>query len=94
MQEILINSCICIIIYNRLTVTPLMLEIIEAHCPFWNSIRVKDLDLPRAKVGVPYTYFKYLISLYIFSTKQDDWNGAVVNKLHSVKPVLGDWQSS
>ena len=52
------------------------------------------LDLPRAKVGVPYTDFKYLIGQYIFSTWQDDWNGAVVNKLHSVKPVLGDWQSS
>ena len=52
------------------------------------------LDLPCAKVGVPYTDFKYLISQYIFSTWQDDWNGAVVNKLHSVKPVLGDWQSS
>ena len=24
----------------------------------------------------------------------DDLNGAVANKLHSVKPVLGDWQSS
>ena len=52
------------------------------------------LDLPRAKVGVPYTDFKHLIGQYIFSTWQDDWNGAVVNKLHSVKPVLGDWQSS
>ena len=31
---------------------------------------------------------------FIFSTWQDDWNGAVANKLHSVKPVLGDWQSS
>ena len=49
------------------------------------------LDLPRAKVGVPYTDFKYLIGQYIFST---DWNGAVMNKLHSVKPVLGEWQSS
>ena len=47
------------------------------------------LDLLRAKVGVPYTDFKYLISQYIFSTWQDDWNGAVMNK-----PVLGDWQSS
>ena len=27
---------------------------------------------------------------YIFSTWQDDWNGAVANRLHSVKPVLGD----
>ena len=52
------------------------------------------LDLPRAKVGVQYTDFKYLIGQYIFSTWQDDWNGAVMNKLHSVKPVLGDWQSS
>ena len=52
------------------------------------------LDLPRIKVGVPYTDFKHLISQYIFSPWQVDWNGAVANKLHSVKPVLGDWQSS
>ena len=41
-----------------------------------------------------YTDFKHLISQYIVSTWQDDWNGAVMNKLHSVKLVLGDWQSS
>ena len=52
------------------------------------------LDLPRDKVGVPYTDFKYLISQYIFSTWQHDWNDAVVNKFHSVKPVLGAWQCS
>ena len=52
------------------------------------------LGLPRTKVGVPYTDFKHVISQYIFSTWQDDWNGAVANKLHSVKTVLGDWQSS
>ena len=52
------------------------------------------LDLPHAQVGVPYTDFKLLISQCIFSTWQDDWNGAVANRLHSVKPVLGDWQSS
>ena len=45
-------------------------------------------------VGVPYNDFKHCISQYIISTWQDDWNGAVANKLHSVKPVLGDWQSS
>ena len=59
-----------------------------------DSAAKSALDLPRAKVGVLYTDFKYLISQYIFSTWQDDWNGAVMNKLHSVKPVLGDWQSS
>ena len=39
--------------------------------------------------GVPYNDFKHCISQYILSTWQDNWNGAVVNKLHSVKPVLG-----
>ena len=59
-----------------------------------NSAAKSALDLPRANVGVPYTDFKHLISHYIFSTWQDDWNGAVMNKLHSVTPVLGDWQST
>ena len=44
------------------------------------------LDLPCTKVGVPYSDFKQ----YIISTWQDDWNGVVANKLHSVKLVLGD----
>ena len=57
------------------------------------SAAKSDLDLPQAQVGVPYTDFKHLISQYIFSTGQDDWYGAVANKLHSVKPVLEDWLS-
>ena len=56
-----------------------------------DSAAKSALDLPH---GVPYTDFKHLISQYIFSTWQDDWNGAVANKLNYVKPVLGDWQSS
>ena len=52
------------------------------------------LELPCTKVGVPYNDFKHCINQYIFFTWQDDWNGAILNKLHSVKPVLGDWQSS
>ena len=59
-----------------------------------DSAAKSALDLPCAKVGVPYTDFNHLISQYIFSTWQDDWNGAVMNKLHFDKPVLGDWQSS
>ena len=58
-----------------------------------DSAAKSALDLPHAQVGVPHTDFKLLISQYIFSTWQDDWNGAVANRLHSVKPVLGDWQS-
>ena len=63
---------------------------------FTDSAAKSALDLPHAQVGVPYTDFKHLISqyMYIFSTWQDDWNGAVANKFHSVKPALGDWQSS
>ena len=48
------------------------------------------LDLHR----VPYSDFKHKIHHYILSPWQDDWNGAVANKLLSVKPVLGDWQTS
>ena len=36
-----------------------------------DSAAKSALDLPRAKVGVPYTDFKYLISQYIFSTWQE-----------------------
>ena len=49
-----------------------------------DSAAKSALDLPRAKVGVPYTDLNYIINQYIFSTWQDDWNGAVANKLHSV----------
>ena len=59
-----------------------------------NSAAMSALDLPRAIFGVPYTDLKYLINQYIFFTWQDDWNGAIVKQLHSVKPVLADWQSS
>ena len=52
------------------------------------------LELPHAKVGGPFTDFKHCINQYILSTWQGNWNGAFANKLHSVKPVMGDWQSS
>ena len=59
-----------------------------------DSAAMSALDLPYAKVGVPYTNFKHCVSQYIFSTWQGDWNGAAANMLHSVKPVLGNWQFS
>ena len=40
-----------------------------------------------------YSDFKHCISQYNLSTWQGDWNGVVANKLHSVKLVLGDWQT-
>ena len=57
------------------------------------SVAKSTLDVPCVKVYVPYTDFKHHISQYILSTWQDDWNSAVMNKLHSVKPVLEDWQA-
>ena len=59
-----------------------------------DSAAKSALDLPRVKVGVPTTDLKHHITQYILSTWLDDWHGAVASKLHSVKPVLGDWQSS
>ena len=59
-----------------------------------DSAAKSALDLTHAKVDISYNNFKYCVSQYILSTWQDDWNGAVTSKLHSVKPVLGDWQSS
>ena len=63
--------------------------------PYWHrdnekadSAAKSGLDFPCVKVGVLYTNFKRVISQYVFSTWQDDWNGAVANKLRSVKPVL------
>ena len=65
--------------------------IIFCWVPSHSAIRGKEtadsaLDLFRAKVGVPYTYF-ILFSQPMYSFHwQDDWNDAVSNKLHSVKP--------
>ena len=59
-----------------------------------DSAAKSSLDLPCVKVSVPYTDFKQHINEYILSIWQSDWNCAVVKKLHSVKLVMGDWQSS
>ena len=53
-----------------------------------DSAAKSAMYLPRIKVGVPYTDFKHSINQYILSTRQDDWSGAVVNRLYSVKQVL------
>jgi len=52
------------------------------------------LNLPRVIMGIPYTDFKYHINKRVVYNWQNDWNNAGANKLHPVKPVLGDWQSS
>ena len=54
-----------------------------------DSAAKSAFDLPRAKVRVPYTDFKHLISQYIFSTWQDDWNGAVIKSGETGSPRTG-----
>ena len=85
---IAIRKCVFLNIANK--------DIIFVGCLAMLVSRVskRQIQLQSAQVGVPYTDFKHLINQYIFSTWQNYWNGALVNKLHSVKPVLGDWQSS
>ena len=53
------------------------------------TVAKSALEFPHAKVGVPYNDFKHCINQYILSTWQDDWNGAVANKLYSVKHAKG-----
>ena len=41
-------------------------------------------------IGESFLLILFLFCFFIIFTWYDDWNGAVANKLHSVKPVLGD----
>ena len=40
---------------------------------------------------IPYSDFKPLINVLLYDDWQSDWNEQVNNKLHSIKPVLGEW---
>ena len=53
-----------------------------------------SLDLPGVTVDVHHTDYKRRISQYILLNGQDDCNGVVINKLHAVQLLLGDWQTS
>ena len=48
------------------------------------------LSLPISNHKVPYTDFKPLISSYLLSKWQQMWNLESNNKLHAVKPILGN----
>ena len=43
---------------------------------------------------LPYSDFKPCITKYLFNKWQTSWNDAVQNKLHTLKPVLGEWKHS
>ncbi|KAK6189067.1 hypothetical protein SNE40_005112 [Patella caerulea] len=52
------------------------------------------LDLPVSKFLLPYTDFKSSITCFIYDRWQRSWDDADTNKLHHIKPLLGDWPSS
>jgi kelch-like protein 2/3 len=49
-----------------------------------------SLSLSEAKIKVPHSDLKPLINRYVMTKWQSAWNNAVNNKLHAIKPLLGD----
>ena len=75
-------------------------EVILCWIPSHVGIRGNDkadtaakaaLHLPITDYKVPFSDYKMYINRYIFNRWQDAWNNAVLNKLHDVKPILGEW---
>ena len=50
------------------------------------------LLLPPSNFKLLYTDFKPIINKYLFNKWQSVWDTAVDNKLHSIKPILSEWQ--
>ena len=49
------------------------------------------LSLDPCDFKVPFTDFKPLVSAFVVSKWQTAWNECITNKLHSIKPKLGEW---
>ena len=52
------------------------------------------LTLNISNLKTPFTDFKPYINTFLHNKWQMSWNAAVLNKLHSIKPSLGEWQPS
>ena len=52
------------------------------------------LNLNISPFKLPFTDFKGHINSFLTSSWQSSWDAAVNNKLHSIKPVLGEWLPS
>ena len=50
------------------------------------------LTLNISNLKIPFTDFKPSINTFVHNKWQMSWNAAVFNKLHSIKPSLGEWQ--
>ena len=51
----------------------------------------KSLSLHPSNLKLPYTDFKSNVNKFIVSKWQSSWNDVLFNKLHDVKPTLGEW---
>ena len=49
------------------------------------------LQLPITDSKIPHSDYKMYVHKYICNLWQNAWNGDVSNKLHYIKPVLGEW---
>ena len=49
------------------------------------------LTLNISDLKIPFTDFKPSINTFVHNKWQMSWNAAVFNKLHSIKPSLGEW---
>ncbi|XP_055958722.1 uncharacterized protein LOC130010402 [Patella vulgata] len=52
------------------------------------------LDLPQSPFLIPYKDFNSCINHFIYDRWQRSWDLAGTNKLHHIKPLLGDWSNS
>ena len=69
---------------------------IPSHCGIHGNEKADRaakaaLTLDESAMKLPYTDFKPLIHSVIINTWQESWNREVDNKLHSIKPTIGEW---
>ena len=55
---------------------------------------ISALTLNISDFKIPFTDFKPCINTFLHNMWQMSWNAAILNKLHSIKPSLGEWQQS
>ena len=56
-----------------------------------DSVAKSALDLPITQYKTPYSDFKGTVHLHIRNRWQAKWDLAITNKLHAIKPTLGEW---
>jgi hypothetical protein len=51
------------------------------------------LQLNISRTKLPHSDFKQIIKTYYTNKWQQYWDNQILNKLHSAKPVLGEWHT-